>query len=98
MAVLLELSIFSIEGEVSKRSEVASVILALQKEGFSPILGEMGTVLETQEMSDALRAIEVANSVMQAKRYYVIAKFDCYPQREKMIEGRVERVLKELRS
>lgn len=97
MAVLLELSIFSISGEISKRKEVASVISSLQKEGFSPILGEMGTVIETQEMSEALRAIEVANSVINAQRYYVIAKFDCYMGREKMIEGRVKRVLAELK-
>lgn len=96
MAILLELSIFSISGEVSKRKEVASVISALQKEGFSPILGEMGTVIEVGEMKEALRAIEVANTVMDTQRYYIIAKFDCYPERKKMIEGRVDRVLKEL--
>lgn len=93
MAVLLELSIFSISGEVSKRHEVALVISALKREGFKPILAEMGTTLQAKDMDEALKAIKVASDAMDAKRYYVIAKFDCYPQREEMVEGRVERVL-----
>lgn len=96
MAVLLELSIFSISGEISKRGEVAGVLSALQKEGYFPILGAMGSVIETETMSQALRAIEIASNAMDAKRYYVVAKFDCYPERKQMLEGRIERVIKEL--
>lgn len=96
MAVLLELSIFSISGEVSKRGEVAKVLKAWEKEGIKAHLNPMGSVVEAKDMQEALRAIEVANDCMDAKRYYAIAKFDCFPEREKMLEGRVQRVLEEL--
>lgn len=96
MAILLELSIFSISGEVSKRSEVAKVFRAWKKEGIKAHLNPMGSVVEAKDMQEALRAIEVANECMDAKRYYAIAKFDCFPEREEMLAGRVQRVLEEL--
>lgn len=96
MAVLLELSIFSISGEISKRKEVANVILALRNAGFEPKLEAMGTLIEAKDMDVALQAISIASKAIDAQRYYVIAKFDCYPQREEMIEGRVKRVLDEI--
>lgn len=95
MAVLLELSIFSIHGDMSKREEVAKVLRTWEQNGIKAHLNAMGSVVEAKDMQEALRAIEIANSCMDCRRYYVIAKFDCYPEREKMLEGRVERVLKE---
>lgn len=96
MAVLLELSIFSIHGGISKREEVAKVLRAWEQNGIKAHLNPMGSVVEAKNMQEALRAIEIANSCMDSRRYYVIAKFDCYPEREKMLEGRIEKVLKEV--
>ncbi|MCE3046817.1 thiamine-binding protein [Helicobacter kayseriensis] len=96
MAVLLELSIFSIHGEISKREEVAKVLRAWEQSGIKAHLNAMGSVVEAKDMQEALRAIEIANSCMDCRRYYAIAKFDCYPEREKMLGGRVERVLEEV--
>lgn len=97
MAVLLELSIFSIDGNVSKREEVTKVLKAWQKHGITAHLNAMGSVIEAQDMQEALQAIEIANACMDAKRYYAIAKFDCYPERKSMLEGRIERVLDRLK-
>lgn len=96
MAVLLELSIFSISGEVSKRGEVVKVLKAWEEKGIKAYLNAMGSVIEAKDMQEALRAIEIANECMDARRYYAIAKFDCFPEREKMLEGRVQKVLGEL--
>lgn len=96
MAVLLELSIFSISGEVSKRGEVIRVLRAWEARGIKAYLNAMGSVVEAKNMQEALKAIEIANACMDAKRYYAIAKFDCFPEREEMLEGRVQRVLDEL--
>lgn len=93
MAVLLELSIFSINGEVSKRTEVAKVLKAWEKEGIKAHLNAMGSVIEAKNMHEALRAIEIASACMDARRYYAIAKFDCFAEKESMLEGRIERVL-----
>lgn len=96
MAVLLELSIFSICGEASKRKEVATVLREWEKSGIKAHLNAMGSVVEAKDMKEALSAIEIAHSCIDAERYYVIAKFDCYPKKEEMLKGRVERVLEEV--
>lgn len=96
MAVLLELSIFSISGEVSKRKEVAEVLRTLESRGIQTHLNPMGTVIECEDMPKALEVLQIAHDCMDTQRFYIIAKFDCYPERKNMLEGRVQRVLQEL--
>lgn len=96
MAVLLELSIFSISGAVSKRGEVVEVLRAFEMRGIKAHLNPMGTSVECEDMSKALEVLQIAYDCMDAKRFYIIAKFDCYPERKNMLEGRVDRVLREL--
>ena len=47
-------------------------------------------------MKSALEVLELATSCIDAKRYYVIAKFDCYEGRSGMLESRVSSVLSEV--
>lgn len=96
MAVLLELSIFSISGEVNKREEVAEVLRAFKDKGVEAHLNPMGTVIECEDMPKALEVLQIAYDCMDTQRFYIIAKFDCYPQRENMLKGRVERVLERI--
>lgn len=96
MAVLLEMSIFSISGGMSKSDEIAKVLRVLQESGYEPHLNPMGTTIQTQTMPQALKAIEIASECMDTQRYYLIAKFDCHKGKDEMLEGRVERVLQKV--
>lgn len=96
MAVLLELSVFSICGEVSKRGEVARILRVFEDRGIEAHLNPMGTSVECEDMPKALEVLQIAYDCMDSQRFYIIAKFDCYPQRKNMLEGRVERVLEEV--
>lgn len=96
MAVLMEMSIFSISGEVSKRCEVVKILKTLQERNINFELASMGTSVECKDMSEALEVLKLATECMDTKRYYVIAKFDCYEGKEKMLETRSQSVLKDL--
>lgn len=96
MAVLMEMSIFSISGEVSKRKEVVSILRGLQQKGIEFELGAMGTSIECEDMKKALEILEFATSCIDAKRYYVIAKFDCYANKKAMLKTRVDSVMQEV--
>lgn len=93
MAVLLELSIFSISGDVSKSDEIAKVLKSLKDSGFNPILNSMGSVIETTNIEKALSAIDIAYKNMDSERFYIVSKFDCYPNKKDMLTNRVENVL-----
>ncbi|WP_104697730.1 MULTISPECIES: thiamine-binding protein [unclassified Helicobacter] len=96
MAVLMEMSIFSISGEISKRQEVVNVLKTLKQKGVKFELASMGTSVECKDMSEALEVLKIATDSIDAKRYYVIAKFDCYEGRQGMLETRSASVLKDL--
>ena len=96
MAVLMEMSVFSISGEISKRKEVVGILRELKARGIDFELGAMGTSVECENMKSALEVLELATSCIDAKRYYVIAKFDCYEGRSGMLDNRVSSVLSEV--
>ncbi len=96
MAVLMEISVFSIHGEISKRKEVVSILQGFKQKGIVFELGAMGTSVECVDMKEALSVLEFATSCIDAKRYYVIAKFDCYKDREGMLAHRVDSVMREV--
>ena len=94
MSVLLELSVFSLGGDESKTKEVAKVIKTLQDNGYKANLNPMGTVIESENIEQALNAIKISHDCMDKDRFYMLAKFDCKPNVKNMLDGRVDKVLK----
>ncbi|RDU74206.1 hypothetical protein CQA57_02760 [Helicobacter anseris] len=96
MAVLMELSIFSISGEISKKKEVVKILQEFKANNIDFELSAMGTSIECKDMQEALRILKIATDCMDCKRYYVIAKFDCYDGRDNMLATRTKSVLQEI--
>ncbi|ANV97862.1 hypothetical protein BBW65_03165 [Helicobacter enhydrae] len=96
MSVLMEFNVFSIAGAVSKRKEVAKLLKSLKDKGIEFSLNPMGTIVECENMQKALEILNFATQNVDAQRFYVIAKFDCYNQRKDLLATRVEDTLREI--
>lgn len=83
MSVLMEFSMFPLEGEGSKSAYVAKIIEVVQKSGYSYKLTPMSTVVETKTMSEALALVEKAYVKLEAcERVYACLKFDIRQNRD----------------
>lgn len=98
MSVVMELCIFSISGELSKSKEVKSILSAFDEKGVKYELNPMGTCVECKSMKKALKILKLANNCMDAQRFYIVAKFDCYKGRKKTMQDKVKSVKNDLSS
>ncbi|AJC86567.1 DUF77 domain-containing protein [Campylobacter sp. RM16704] len=96
MSVLMEFSIFSISGEISKKEEVVKILKKLQKKNIDFKLHSMGTCVECKNIKQALKILHLASKCMDTKRYYINAKFDCYKNRKNAIKDKIKTVKERL--
>ena len=83
MSVLLEMSMFPLEGDGSKSAYVAKIIERIHQSGFNYKLSPMSTVIETHTMKEALSLIEQAYDCLEeCERVYACLKFDIRKNRE----------------
>lgn len=79
MSIILDLSIFPTDQGDSVSRFVAPVIAMIRDSGHDYRLSAMGTLVETETLSDALALIERAQNLLDGfgcERIYAIAKFD----------------------
>ena len=66
MSVLMEFSMFPLEGTGSKSADVARIVQMIHESGYSYKLTPMSTVVETPTMPEALKLIENAYALLEA--------------------------------
>lgn len=93
MSVLMEFSMFPLEGGGSKSAYVAKIIEVIQKSGYPYKLTPMSTVIETQTMPEALGLAEKAYTQLEAcERVYACFKFDIRMDRENGMHQKIASV------
>ncbi len=97
MSVLMEFSMFPLEGEGSKSGDVARIVKMVHESGYSYKLTPMSTVVETPTMREALKLIEEAYALLEAcGRVYACLKFDIRPNRKDGMHQKIESVQNKL--
>lgn len=79
MSVLMEFSIFPIDQGESLSAHVSEVIRVIRDSGLGYRLTPMGTVIETEHLSQALAVVERAASILEergCRRVYSAIKLD----------------------
>jgi len=97
MSVLMEFSMFPLEGSGSKSAYVAKIVEMIAQSGYVYKLTPMSTVVETHSMQEALSLIENAyNCLDECERVYACLKFDIRKNREDGIHQKIESVQQKL--
>jgi len=95
MSVLLELSIFPIDKGESVSAHVSEVVRMIRDSGIDYRLTPMGTVIETEVLSDALAIVERAASILQdrgCRRVYSAIKLDIRDGKSGRLEQKIRSV------
>lgn len=78
MSVIVNFAMFPTDKGISVSPFVAKVVEIIRSKGFSSQLNAMGTLVETNTLTEALAIIDEAYRVLEADcdRVYVSANFD----------------------
>ncbi len=98
MSVLLEFAMFSLDGGKSKSKEVSAIINYLKNSGVKYELTPMGTVIETQNLKDALKIVEESYEILGENhdRVYSAIKLDIKKSREEGMKSKIKSVMDKL--
>lgn len=99
MSVLLEMSMFPTDKNESKSEQVAQVIKIIRDSGFSYQLTAMATIIETEDISDALSLVEKCYRKLEeldCNRVYATLKFDIRKKHENRLENKIKSVEKHI--
>lgn len=97
MSVLMEFSMFPLEGESSKSTYVARIIEMIHNSGYPYKLTPMSTIVETESLTEALRLVEYAYAqIDECERVYACVKFDIRHGTNNAIEQKIASVEKHL--
>lgn len=90
MSVLMEFSMFPLEGEGSKSAYVARIIEMIHTSGYSYKLTPMSTIVETKSIVEALKLVEYAYAqIEECERVYACLKFDIRHNRDNGMEQKI---------
>lgn len=95
MSVLLEFSIFPMDQGESVSPYVAAVVQMIRDSGYPYRLTAMGTIVETENVADALALVERAHALLEAKgcrRVYANVKLDSRQGPMGRLEGKLKSV------
>ncbi len=104
MSVLMEFSIFPTDQGESVSAHVSEVIRMIRESGVEYRLTPMGTIIETEELSEALAVVERATAILEernCRRIYSAVKLDIRAGKSGRLEQKirsVEEVIGEVRS
>jgi uncharacterized protein (TIGR00106 family) len=79
MSVLLEFSIFPLDQGESVSAQVSQVVKLIRESGVAYQLTAMGTLIETDDIEQALALVKQSNDLLQSlgcKRIYATLKLD----------------------
>ena len=93
MSVLMEFSMFPLEGEGSKSAYVSRIIEMIHRSGYSYKLTPMSTIVETKNLHEALKLVEDAYAqIDECERVYACLKFDIRDNRDNGMEQKIASV------
>ena len=95
MSCLLEMSMFPTDHGESKSEYVAQVISLIRQSGFSYQMTPMATIIETENMSDALELAGKCYKVLESlgcRRVYATLKFDIRQGHKNRLKAKVASV------
>ncbi|OGT89558.1 MAG: hypothetical protein A2286_02875 [Gammaproteobacteria bacterium RIFOXYA12_FULL_61_12] len=95
MSVLMEFSMFPTDKGESVSPYVSEVIRMIRESGVSYRLTPMGTIIETEKLSEALAIVEQAEQVLsrqECRRIYSSIKLDIRAGRSGRMEGKIRSV------
>lgn len=91
MSVLMEFAMFPTDKGESVSAYVSMVIDMIRKSGFNYKLTAMGTIIETENMHDALDILQKAYEILshESQRIYSTVKFDIRKNKNNRLEGKI---------
>ena len=95
MSVLMEFSMFPTDKGESVSPYVSEVIRMIRESGVSYRLTPMGTIIETEKLSEALAIVEQAEQVLsrqECRRIYSSIKLDIRAGKSGRMEGKIRSV------
>jgi uncharacterized protein (TIGR00106 family) len=95
VSVLMEIAIFPTDQGESVSSHVSEVIRMIRDSGVDYRLTPMGTIIETEEVSQALAIVEEAAQLLQhrdCRRIYSTIKLDIRPGKGDRMEQKIRSV------
>ena len=98
--VIVELSVVPLGIDHGFSRYVAKVVKLLEEKGVKYQLTPMGTIIETEELGEALKIIEEAHELMFRegfKRVYTVVKIDDRRDVERSMEDKVSSVMEKVR-
>lgn len=99
MSVLLEMAMFPTDQGESKSEYVSKIINTIRESGYSYQLTSMGTIIETDEISEALKLIEKCYTVLESlgcNRVYATLTFDIRIGHENRLKSKIESIEKQI--
>jgi uncharacterized protein (TIGR00106 family) len=97
MSVLLEMAMFPTDQSESKSEYVSKVIDMIRASGYSYQLTSMCTIVETEEIGQALKLIEDCYKVLESNdcnRVYATLSFDIRKGHDNRLKSKVESIEK----
>ncbi len=95
MSVLLEMAMFPTDQTESKSAYVSQVVKVIRDCGYPYQLTPMATIVETDELSQALEIIQKCYDVLDSldcNRVYSTIKFDIRKNHENRLKGKVKSI------
>lgn len=99
MSILLEFSIFPTDQGESVSDHVSEVVRMIRASGVTYRLTAMGTVLETENLSDALSIVEKSAAILQergCRRVYSAIKLDIRSGTDGRLQQKVRSVAEKI--
>jgi uncharacterized protein (TIGR00106 family) len=94
MSVLVEFAIFPTDKGDSVSSEVSKVIDLIRESGYNYQLTAMGTLIETDSMSEALEVVNRSHDILaeNSKRIYCTMNIDSQKGKDNRLKTKVEAI------
>ena len=95
MSVLLEMAMFPTDKSESKSEYVAEVIKVIRDSGFPYQLTPMGTIIETEKLSEVLEVIQKCYDILDeldSNRVYSTMTFDIRKGHSNRLKGKIKSI------
>ncbi|MCF6239730.1 MAG: MTH1187 family thiamine-binding protein [Bacteroidales bacterium] len=94
MSVLLEFAMFPTDKGTSVSKDVSKIIAMIRESGIPYKLTPMGTIIETEEMPEALDIIQKSYDLLKddSKRIYATLTFDIQKGKNKRLISKVQSI------
>ena len=94
MSVLLELTMFPTNKGISVSKYVSPVVDMIRKSGVTYKLTAMSTIIETKELSEALRIVQQAHDILEkdSDRVYATMTMDIQKNKSNRLESKIKSI------